>query len=211
MDILKLIKSLSDILGGKKQKSDGITKALTKSPGSLVAEAIKTATEAQEESSKDLEMPGRILPTRKELAFPQHLGLSQEYEDLVLQRIIRIGPGRLMSGYPADEDSDESTIVDRNVLAKELLWASRRDENASVSVNLGDEAARLLEINLKQDDDPSFACDTLRILYSKRKDWANAARVMDCALEKGKVQHYWTEDLQAEWEKKRARISKHGH
>ena len=68
-----------------------------------------------------------------------------------------------------------------------------------------------LQGNLKQDDDPSFACDTLRILYSKRKDWADAARVMDSALEKGKVQHYWNEALQAEWEKKRARISKHGH
>ena len=155
MDILKLIKSLSDILGGKKQKRGGSKyQALRTNPltprTSLIAEAMKTANEAEikkrtgffSQSSTNLEMPGRTLPTRKELAFPQHLGLSQEYQDLVFQRIIRIGPGRLMSGYPADEDSDESTIVDRNVLAKELLWASRRDGNASVSVNLEDEAAR---------------------------------------------------------------------
>ena len=115
-----------------------------------------------------------------------------------------------MNGYPSDESFTEETIVDRNLLARELLWASRREENTHISVNLEDEAARLLEININQDEDPQYACDTLRIFYSKRKDWHNAARVVDRAIETGSGQDYWNDEMQAGWEKKRERIRKQG-
>jgi hypothetical protein len=222
MDIQKLIQGLGDILGGKKQKGGDIADLLTTSPGSLAAKAINTAGEEQQERGEGLEVSERTFLPRKEVAFPDHLGLSEEYKDLILQRIDRPGPGALMNGYPTDECSDGDTYVDRNLLARELLWASRRDENASISISLGDEAARLLEINVQQADDVSsdiidaysrvaFPCDTLRIFYSKRKDWANAARVMDTMLEKGKSSPHWNEDSEADWENKRAKIKNQGY
>ena len=87
----------------------------------------------------------------------------------------------MREGYPEDTRSDESAIVDRNVLSRELLWASRRDENKAIRVKIEDEAARLLEINMRVCDAVAvhFPSDHLRILYSKRKDWENAARVID--------------------------------
>jgi hypothetical protein len=89
---------------------------------------------------------------------------------------------------------------------------SRRDENKAIRVKIEDEAARLLEINMRVCDAVSihFPSEHLRILYSKRKDWENAARVMDTELQLAQTQDYWDEKRQAEWEKNRERIRKQG-
>ena len=126
----------------------------------------------------------------------------------------------MREGYPEDARPDLSAIVDRNVLSRELLWASRRDENKAIRVKIEDEAARLLEINMRMCDAVTihFPSDHLRILYSKRKDWENAARVMDTErqlmdseLQRAHTQDYSDERRQADWEKNRERIRKQGY
>jgi len=152
--------------------------------------------------------------------FPAGLGISEEYQKLIIKRAAKGGGGVLREGYPEGARPDLSAIVDRNVLSRELLWASRRDENKAIRVKIEDEAARLLEINMRMCDAVTihFPSDHLRILYSKRKDWENAARVMDTEqqlmdseLQRTHTQDYSNERRQAEWEKNRERIRKQGY
>lgn len=148
-----------------------------------------------------------------EVQFPEYLGLSSEYKNLIVERILKSGGNPLTRGYPSDTSNDQTDFVARNLLARELLWASRRDENEAIRINVEDEAAKLLELNLRLADVPHshFPSENLRILYSKRKDWQNAARVMDVEFQLASSEQWWAEERQADWEKKRARISKNGY
>jgi len=148
-----------------------------------------------------------------EVKFPEYIGLSSEYKSLILGRIFKVGGNPLTRGYPSDTSNDETDFVARNLIARELLWASRRDENRAIHINIEDESARLLEINLRLSDGSHahFPTENLRILYSKRKDWQNAARVMDAEFALASNERWWDEQRQADWEKNRARISKNGY
>jgi hypothetical protein len=148
-----------------------------------------------------------------EVQFPEYLGLSSEYKNLILERILKTGHNPLTRGYPRDTSNDETDFVARNLLAREMLWASRRDDNEAIRNNIEDEAAKLLELNLRLADlaHSHFPSEHLRILYSKRKDWQNAARVMDVEFQLGSSDQMWVEERQPDWEKKRARVSKNGY
>ncbi len=148
-----------------------------------------------------------------EVQFPEYLGLSSEYKNLILERILKTGHNPLTRGYPRDTSNDETDFVARNLLARDMLWTSRRDDNEAIRNNIEDEAAKLLELNLRLADlaHSHFPSEHLRILYSKRKDWQNAARVMDVEFQLGSSDQMWVEERQPDWEKKRARVSKNGY
>ena len=159
--------------------------------------------------------------------FPAHLGLSENYKELIQDRLNDKG-GRLLTSYPSDDMTDDDTCVDRNILSQQLLWASRRDENSSIKRNLENEVIKMLELNIKYHDAP-YPFDALRVLYSKRKDWENAARVLDeeflfYQTEWGKKEFALGEDGEYapkypqetiskyinDWERKRERVRKYG-
>ena len=211
MSIQKLFESIAGLFGGKKVREDSPTEP-TQYETSAPSPQVQTA-------NKDANGPERVItdPQRTSEAsnviFPVDIGISEEYQKLILERATKSGGGSLREGYPEDTRPDLSAIVDRNVLSRELLWASRRDENKAIRVKIEDEAARLLEINMRVCDAVTihFPSDHLRILYSKRKDWENAARVMDTELQLAHTQDYWDDERQAVWEKNRARIRKQGY
>ena len=228
----KLFESIAGLFGRTKVRQDsptGPTQHETSAPSSQLQTTPKDAND-QELVSTDPRRTSEAI----NCIFPADIGISDEYQKLILERATKGGGGVLREGYPEDARPDLSAIVDRNVLSRELLWASRRDENKAIRVKIEDEAARLLEINMRMCDAVHihFPSDHLRILYSKRKDWENAARVMDTerelldsALQLPRDQDYqderrqaaWDEweknreRRQAEWEKNRERIRKQGY
>ena len=218
MGIQKLFESIAGLFGGTKVREDnpiGPTQYETSALSSQLQTSNKDAN-GQEPVSTD---PQRTSEASN-VIFPVDLGISEEYQKLILERAAKGGGGVLREGYPEDSRPDLSAIVDRNVLSRELLWASRRDENKAIRVKIEDEAARLLEINMRMCDAVTihFPSDHLRILYSKRKDWENAARVMDTErqlmdseLQRAHTQDYSDERRQTDWEKNRERIRRQGY
>ncbi|HIF43893.1 MAG TPA: hypothetical protein EYQ67_07105 [Dehalococcoidia bacterium] len=200
----KLLNFLSGMFSGSNDAKGPPKQSILNKPDDDVIPPESNLATTPEKSTDVVEL---------EVQFPEYLGLSSEYKNLILERILKTGHNPLTRGYPRDTSNDETDFVARNLLARDMLWTSRRDDNEAIRNNIEDEAAKLLELNLRLADlaHSHFPSEHLRILYSKRKDWQNAARVMDVEFQLGSSDQMWVEERQPDWEKKRARVSKNGY